>query len=144
VMTARGDVETAVQAMKAGADGFIEKPFDDELLLGAINAALARVRRPTLGEEMEAAKRVARLSLRENAKCLTGSSPAARPSRSRTISASARAVEAHRSRMLVRLGTHSPAEAVRLAVMVELAPADPAAPATPRQPDDGVSRELPK
>jgi two-component system, LuxR family, response regulator FixJ len=41
VMTARGDVETAVQAMKSGAVDFIEKPFKDEALLDAINAALA-------------------------------------------------------------------------------------------------------
>src|SRR5258707_7212647 len=41
VMTLKGDMETAVRAMKGGAVDFIEKPFNDDELLGAINAALA-------------------------------------------------------------------------------------------------------
>jgi hypothetical protein len=65
VMTLKGDMETAVRAMKGGAVDFIEKPFNDEGLLGAINAALALDPGPTRDREsMEAAKRVARLSPR--------------------------------------------------------------------------------
>jgi two-component system, LuxR family, response regulator FixJ len=144
VMTAKGDVETAVQAMKAGADDFIEKPFDDNLLLDAINAALTRVRGPPLREQMEASGRVAKLSLRER-QVLDGLA-AGHPTKqiARDLGISARTVEAHRARMLVRLGIRSPAEAVRLAVMAQLAAADPAASATPHQPDGGVSRVLPK
>ena len=41
VMTGRGDVATAVRAMKAGAVEFVEKPFDDDLLLMTIETALA-------------------------------------------------------------------------------------------------------
>ena len=41
VMTGRGDVQTAMRAMKAGTHDFIEKPFDDEWLLSAIDQALA-------------------------------------------------------------------------------------------------------
>src|SRR5215212_6403069 len=42
VITGHGDVQLAVEAMKIGATDFIEKPFDDELLLTAIKSALGR------------------------------------------------------------------------------------------------------
>jgi two-component system response regulator FixJ len=42
LITGHGDVALAVEAMKAGAVDFIEKPFDDALLIAAIQAALAR------------------------------------------------------------------------------------------------------
>src|SRR6188508_1384666 len=42
VITGHGDVQLAVEAMKIGAADFIEKPFDDEVLLTAIKSALGR------------------------------------------------------------------------------------------------------
>ena len=42
VMTGHGDIALAVEAMKAGAVDFLEKPFDDETMIAAIKAALAR------------------------------------------------------------------------------------------------------
>jgi FixJ family two-component response regulator len=41
-ITGHGDVPMTVQAMKAGAVEFLTKPFDDEVLLGAIRHALKR------------------------------------------------------------------------------------------------------
>ena len=39
-ITAHGDEETRAQAMRAGAVDFLDKPFGDEVLLGAVQAAL--------------------------------------------------------------------------------------------------------
>jgi two-component system response regulator FixJ len=144
VMTLKGDMETAVRAMKGGAVDFIEKPFNDEGLLGAIQAALALAPDPTHDRESkEAAKRLARLSPRERQ--VLDMLVAGRLTKqiAYDLGISARTVEVHRARMLARLGTRSPAEAIRLAVMAQLAPAYLQVPDDHR-PGAAVSRGLPK
>jgi two-component system response regulator FixJ len=125
VMTLKGDMETAVRAMKGGAVDFIEKPFNDEGLLVAINAALALPLGPARdSESMAAAQRVAGLSPRERE--VLDALVAGRSTKQMAydLGISARTVEVHRARMLARLKTHSLAEAIRLAVMAALAPTE--------------------
>jgi two-component system, LuxR family, response regulator FixJ len=122
VMTGHGDVQTAVRAMKAGAHDFIEKPFDDERLLSAIDQALALV--GGVSREREAAEardKTATLSPRER-EVLEGL-VRGKPNKviAYDLGISVRTVEVHRARMLERLGTRSTAEAIRLAVMASLA-----------------------
>jgi two-component system response regulator FixJ len=145
VMTLKGDMETAVRAMKGGAVDFIEKPFNDEGLLDAIKAALALPPRPPHDRRsIEAAKRIARLSPRER-QVLDGL-VAGRMTKqiAHDLGISARTVEEHRARMLARLGTRSPAEAVRLAVLAELAPSDLEDQAAHHRLHGGIPRGLPK
>jgi two-component system, LuxR family, response regulator FixJ len=122
VMTGHGDVQTAVRAMKAGAHDFIEKPFDDERLLSAIDQALALVGRVSREREAaEARDKTATLSPREREvlEGLVGGKP--NKVIAYDLGISVRTVEVHRARMLERLGTRSTAEAIRLAVMASLA-----------------------
>jgi FixJ family two-component response regulator len=51
-ITGHGDIPTTVRAMKAGAVEFLTKPFDDEVLLGAIREAVERSAE-ALGHEAE-------------------------------------------------------------------------------------------
>jgi two-component system response regulator FixJ len=123
VMTGQGDVQSAVRAMKAGAIDFIEKPYDDEVLLNAIGAALGRAGAPDRDREMlEAARRIAALSPRERE--VLDALVAGRPNKvvAFDLGISVRTVEVHRARMMDRLGARQLAEAIRLAVMAKLAP----------------------
>lgn len=54
-ITAYGDVGPAVEAMKLGAIDFIEKPYDDELLLDTVRRGLERNRRDIDAEELRVA-----------------------------------------------------------------------------------------
>lgn len=121
VMTGQADVPSAVRAMKAGAVDFIEKPHNDEALLSAIEAALARAGRADPdGEAAEARQRIAALSPRERQ--VLDALVAGRPNKviAFDLGISVRTVEVHRSRMMERLGVRQLAEAIRLAVTARL------------------------
>jgi two-component system response regulator FixJ len=118
VMTGHGDVATAVQAMKAGAVDFIEKPCDDERLLGAIRQALTVAGPAARNRETAAAtQRIATLSARERQ--VLDALTVGHPNKvvAFDLGISVRTVEVHRARMLERLGVRSLAEAIRLAVL---------------------------
>ena len=66
-VTGHGDVPSSVRAMKAGATEFLLKPFDDQELLLAVDAAIAQDReaRPKRAEMAELRRRYALLTPRE-------------------------------------------------------------------------------
>jgi two-component system response regulator FixJ len=67
VITGHGDVPLAVEAMKHGAVDFLEKPFDDELLLKTVHSALNRLEKDAKreSERAEILDKLATLSNRE-------------------------------------------------------------------------------
>jgi two-component system response regulator FixJ len=122
VMTGHGDVPMAVEAMKAGAVDFIEKPFDDAVLLTAIQMALDRY-----GEqgkrEAEAAQITAKangLSVRER-QVLDGLI-AGHPNKTIAydLDISPRTVEIHRANVMTKMGAGSLSELVRMALLAGL------------------------
>jgi two-component system, LuxR family, response regulator FixJ len=120
VITGHGDVQTAVLAMKNGAADFIEKPFSDEALLCAIEAALASGRADRDVEVEDAARHIARLSRRERE--VLDALVEGKPNKiiAYDLGLSVRTVEVHRARMMERLGVRQFAEAVRLAVLAQM------------------------
>jgi two-component system response regulator FixJ len=132
VMTGHGDVPVAVQALKAGAADFIEKPFDDEALLAAVRAALEAGRRLRVREaEVEGiAGRLAGLTPRERQ--VLDRLVAGMPNKTiaHELGASPRTVEVHRARVMEKMGARSLSELVRMALSVapEAPPLPPPAP----------------
>jgi two-component system response regulator FixJ len=116
--TPKGDVTTAVEAMKAGAVDFIEGPVDDQRLLAAIEAALGEPRNePSPKEPVRAARRLAALSTRERQvldQIVAGQSNKVIAHK---LAISMRTVEVHRAHILRRLGIRSIAEAISLSAL---------------------------
>jgi two-component system, LuxR family, response regulator FixJ len=122
VVTAHGDVPLAVQAMRAGASDFIEKPYAGEAIIRAAEAAFARgeEERARSREAADAAARVSALTPRE-ADVLRGL-VAGRQNKvmARDLGISPRTVEIHRANLMEKLGVGSLSEAVRLALAAGL------------------------
>ena len=116
VMTGHGDVPLAVEAMKAGAVDFLEKPFEDEALLSAIRVALDRhaenLRR---NEELSAIKaKLDTLTARE--RDVLDGLVAGRPNKTIAfdLKISARTVEVHRANLMSKMGASSLSDLVRM------------------------------
>jgi two-component system response regulator FixJ len=117
VMTGHGDVGVAVQAMKAGAVDFIEKPFEKAVLLSAIEEGFSRLEHTgrSRARAEEAKIRLQALTSRER-DVLEG---LVRGHPNKTIAydldISPRTVEIHRANLMSKLGVTSLSEALRVA-----------------------------
>ena len=122
LMTGHGDVEMAVEVLKSGAADFLEKPFSEERLCNAIAAALQKTdERQMQDVAHRAARQLEKLSPREREVLDALVRGEAHKVIAHRLAISARTVELHRARMLQRLGTRHLAEAIRLAVLADLA-----------------------
>jgi two-component system response regulator FixJ len=119
VMTGHGDIALAVEAMKAGAVDFIEKPFDDEVLIAAIKTALARRAgdRERLTRTAEVRERMKLLSERER-QVLNGLI-AGKPNKiiAHDLGISARTVEIYRANVMTKMQADSLSALVRMALL---------------------------
>jgi two-component system, LuxR family, response regulator FixJ len=121
VITAQGDVQTAVRTMKAGAVDFIEKPYSDDVLVAAIDSALKTGAAKGRADDMGAAAiLIDSLSPRERE--VLEALVAGQPNKviAFNLGISVRTVEVHRSRMMDRLGVRQLGQAVRLSVLANL------------------------
>ena len=117
VMTGHGDVGVAVQAMKAGAVDFIEKPFERAVLLGAIEAGFARIdhaeRRHARADEAKARLKALTPRERDVLRGLASGQP--NKAIAYDLGISPRTVEIHRANLMSKLESASLSAVLRIA-----------------------------
>ncbi len=124
VITGHGDVPLAVEAMKFGAVDFLEKPFDDKVLLAAVRAALRRKGADDgrEAERRELTERITALSRRER-QVLDGL-VAGQPNKiiAFELGISPRTVEIYRANLMTKMQAASLSDLVRMALIAGLLP----------------------
>jgi two-component system response regulator FixJ len=118
IMTGHGDVRLAVEAMKLGALDFLEKPFEDDRLIGMIETALSEQQDGSKSEAASAdmAARVASLTQRERQVMqglVTGQS---NKTIAREYDISPRTVEVYRANVMTKMQAGNLSELVRFAI----------------------------
>ncbi|MGH6791340.1 MAG: response regulator FixJ [Methyloceanibacter sp.] len=123
VITGHGDVPLAVEAMKAGAIDFIEKPFDEEAILHAVRMALEQSGDRESGAGPAVAAKLASLSERER-QVLEGL-VAGHPNKTIAydLGISPRTVEVYRANLMTKMQAKSLSELIRMAILAEIPPA---------------------
>jgi two-component system, LuxR family, response regulator FixJ len=119
VITGHGDVPLAVEAMKCGAVDFLEKPFDDDVLLASVRAALNRSEESAAveAERAEIRARIGALTQRER-DVLEGL-VAGHPNKiiAFRLEISPRTVEIYRANLMTKMKAGSLSELVRMALV---------------------------
>jgi two-component system response regulator FixJ len=120
LLTAHGDVELAVQALKRGAFDFIEKPFEEERLLQAVRTALASSETATSrqNERLELKRRYDLLTERQRQVFWLIASGCSNKEVAARLRISVRTVETYRAWVLERMRAESFADLVRMSVVL--------------------------
>jgi two-component system response regulator FixJ len=118
IMTGHGDVPLAVEAMKLGAMDFLEKPFEDDRLIGMIEAALKRAEPGVKNEAatLEIQSRIASLSPRERQVMDGLIAGLSNKLIAREYDISPRTIEVYRANVMTKMQAASLSELVRLAM----------------------------
>lgn len=134
LITGHGDIRLAVEAMKAGAHDFLEKPFDADTLIDTVTQALNRAHAPRRVLSPEAEALVANLTHREVDVLVALASGRPNKMIAHDLGISPRTVESYRQKLSLKLNARSTSDLVRIAVQAGLA--GPGSPAS--EPVDGA------
>ena len=126
VITGHGDVPLAVEAMKYGAMDFLEKPFDDEVLVASVRSALKRQQGEAKwhAERSDIKGRIGNLSNRE--RDVLNGLVAGRPNKqiAYDLGISPRTVEIYRANLMDKMQAGSLSDLVRMALVVGILGSD--------------------
>jgi two-component system, LuxR family, response regulator FixJ len=118
LITGRGEVALAVQAMKAGAVDFTEKPLDQKVFLESVRHAviIGEKTRNRAAETKAAQKQLARLTPRERHVLEELVSGLSNKAAAHKLGLSPRTIEVYRAQIMDKLQAGSLSDLVRLAV----------------------------
>jgi two-component system response regulator FixJ len=122
IMTGHGDIPLAVEAMKLGAVDFLEKPFEDDRLIGMIEAAIRQAEPAAKSEAvtLAIAARIATLSPRERQVMEGLIAGLSNKLIARDYDISPRTIEVYRANVMTKMQANSLSELVRLAMRAGL------------------------
>jgi len=122
VVTGFGDVPLAVRAMKSGAIDFLEKPYDEKVLLAAVRRALEAARAASQAADAVHEVEMRFASLTERERQVLDLLAAGRPNKviAYELDISPRTVEIHRARVMEKMGARNLAELVRMVVAADV------------------------
>ncbi|MBN1345135.1 MAG: response regulator transcription factor [Phycisphaerae bacterium] len=116
IITGHGDVQMAVRAMKAGAVDFVEKPFNDQMLVESIRQAIDQDRkaRRTRAETTQIKRRLSRLTPREHE--VLGMVVAGKLTKqiAGDLRLSEKTIEVHRAHIMSKMHADNVADLVRM------------------------------
>lgn len=120
IITGHGDVPMAVQAMQAGAVDFLEKPYDNDILVTRIKQCLSDVTKIQDKSRIiaEANARLSRLTPREREVMNLLVAGKHNKIIAKELNISVRTAEAHRAKVMKKLHAESLSDIVRLALVV--------------------------
>lgn len=120
LITGHGDIAMAVAAIKTGAHDFLEKPFDEERLREAIEAAVTETARRQRSEQELAELSARRADLSERQRQVMELAAKGRTNKEIGIELgiSPRTVEIYRARVMERMGARTLADLVRIVVLL--------------------------
>ena len=122
IMTGHGDIPLAVEALKLGAVDFLEKPFEDDRLIGMIEAAIRQAETAAKSEavKLDIAARIATLSPRERQVMEGLIAGLSNKLIARDYDISPRTIEVYRANVMTKMQANSLSELVRLAMRAGL------------------------